>query len=57
MQFRHLSKYLPILLVTIFLSSCANMQAMLDSQAEEQREVSVEQNFKYLFLYLKTQSI
>ena len=46
MHFRHLSKYLPILLVTFFLSSCANMQAMLDSQAEEQREVSVEQKLQ-----------
>ena len=46
MQVKNVSRFLTITLTSLFLSSCANMQAMLESQAEEQKEISVEQKLQ-----------
>ena len=46
MQVKNVTRFLTITLTSLFLSSCANMQAMLESQAEEQREISVEQKLQ-----------
>ena len=46
MQVKNVTRFLTITLTSLFLSSCANMQAMLESQAEEQKEISVEQKLQ-----------
>ena len=46
MQVKIVTRFLTITLTSLFLSSCANMQAMLESQAEEQKEISVEQKLQ-----------
>ena len=46
MQVKIVTRFLTITLASLFLSSCANMQAMLESQAEEQKEISVEQKLQ-----------
>ena len=46
MQVKILTRFLTITLTSLFLASCANMQAMLESQAEEQKEISVEQKLQ-----------
>ena len=46
MQVKNVSRFLTITLTSLFLSSCANMQAMLESQAEEQKDISVEQKLQ-----------
>ena len=46
MQVKNVTRFLAITVTSFFLSSCANMQAMLESQAEEQKEISVEQKLQ-----------
>ena len=46
MQVKIVTRFLTITLTSLFLLSCANMQAMLESQAEEQKEISVEQKLQ-----------
>ena len=46
MQGKIVTRFLTITLISLFLSSCANMQAMLETQAEEQKEISVEQKLQ-----------
>ena len=46
MQAKNVTRFLTFTLASFFLSSCANMQAMLESQAEEQKEISVEQKLQ-----------
>ena len=46
MQVKIVTRFLTITLASFFLSACANMQAMLESQAEEQKEISVEQKLQ-----------
>ena len=40
MQVKNVTRFLTITLTSFLLSSCANMQAMLESQAEEQKEIA-----------------
>ena len=46
MQVKNYTRFLTITLTSFFISSCANMQAMVESQAEEQKEISVEQKLQ-----------
>ena len=46
MQVKNFTRFLTITLTSFFISSCANMQAMIESQAEEQKEISVEQKLQ-----------
>jgi hypothetical protein len=46
MPAKNLMRFLPIALLTLTLTSCANMQAMIDSQTQEQKEISVEQKLQ-----------
>ena len=46
MQVKNFTRFLTITLSSFFISSCANMQAMIESQAEEQKEISVEQKLQ-----------
>ena len=46
MRVKNFTRFLTITLTSFFISSCANMQAMLESQAGEQREISVEQKLQ-----------
>ena len=46
MSAKNLTRFLPIALLTLTLTSCANMQAMIDSQTQEQKEISVEQKLQ-----------
>ena len=46
MHAKNLMRFLPIALLTLTLTSCANMQAMIDSQTQEQKEISVEQKLQ-----------
>ena len=39
-------RFLSITAISLLLASCANMQAMLDNQVEEQKEISVEQKLQ-----------
>ncbi len=40
------SKFLSVIACIILLSSCANMQAMIDQQAQEENEISVDQKLQ-----------
>ena len=57
MQVKNVTRFLTITLTSLFLSSCANMQAMLESQAEEQKEISVEQKLQVSIPFQKIQNI
>ena len=46
MQVMNLLRFLSISLGSLLLASCANMQAMLDEQSVEQKEISVEQKLQ-----------
>ena len=46
MKVKNLSRFLTITLTSFLLSSCANMQAMVESQAEERKEISVQQKLQ-----------
>ena len=46
MHAKNLMRFLPIALPTLTLTSCANMQAMIDRQTQEQKEISVEQKLQ-----------
>ena len=46
MQVKNFTRFLTITLTSFFISSCANMQAMIESQAEEQKVISVEQKLQ-----------
>ena len=47
MHAKNLMRFLPIALLTLTLTSCANMQAMIDSQTQEQKEISVDYAEKF----------
>ena len=42
----NISKFLSVTASLILLSSCANMQAMIEEQAQEEKEISVEQKLQ-----------
>ena len=42
----NVSKLITVTVSLILLSSCANMQAMIDKQVQEEKEVSVEQKLQ-----------
>ena len=42
----NISKFLSVTASLILLSSCANMQAMLEEQVQEEKEISVEQKLQ-----------
>ncbi len=46
MYHKNLMRFLSITAISLLLASCANMQAMLDNQVEEQKEISVEQKLQ-----------
>ena len=46
MKVKNLSRFLTITMTSFLLSSCANMQAMVESQAEERKEISVQQKLQ-----------
>ena len=42
----NISKFLSVTASIIMLSSCANMQAMIEEQVQEEKEISVEQKLQ-----------
>ncbi len=46
MRVKNLTRFLTILLGSLLLTSCANMQAMLESEVDEQKPLSVEQTLQ-----------
>ena len=42
----NISKFLSVTASIILLSSCANMQAMIEEQVQEEKEISVEQKLQ-----------
>ncbi len=46
MQAKNVTRFFTITLASLLFSSCANMQAMLESPADEQKEISVEQKLQ-----------
>ena len=46
MYAKGLKRFLTIILGSLLLTSCANMQAMLDSEVQEQKPITVEQTLQ-----------
>ena len=42
----NVSKFLAVTVALMLLSSCANMQAMIENQVQEEKEVSVDQKLQ-----------
>ena len=49
----NISKFLSVTASLILLSSCANMQAMIEEQVQEEKEISVEQKCKKLIFVIE----